>query len=149
VSALAVEPAAGPVIFVCGRNAVRSPMAEALWRRRFGDAAAALSCGVSPAAWPDGFMIAVMEELGLDLSAFECRGLDQLGGFCPARVISVAAEADAQARRLADRCGVPFEAWPAPDPTLETGGRERRLEAYRAVRDGLVERIARCELESR
>jgi len=147
MSALAADPAAGPVVFVCGRNAVRSPMAEALWRARFGEGA--LSCGVAPAAWPDGFMIAVMSELGADLADFECRGLDALEDFCPARVISVAVEADAQARALADRCGVPFEAWPVDDPTLEQGGREARLDAYRAARDAIQARIAKAAAEPR
>jgi len=33
------------------------------------------------------------------------------------------------------------EYWPTPDPTLAQGSREQRLEAYRAVRDGLSDRV--------
>ncbi len=34
-----------------------------------------------------------------------------------------------------------LEYWPTFDPTLATGSRERMLEAYREVRDGLEARI--------
>jgi protein-tyrosine-phosphatase len=33
------------------------------------------------------------------------------------------------------------EYWPTPDPTVATGSREQRLEAYRQVRDLLTRRI--------
>jgi hypothetical protein len=36
---------------------------------------------------------------------------------------------------------IDVEYWPTPDPTLETGSRERVLDAYRAVRDSLEARI--------
>ncbi len=148
MSAYDGAPGRAAVIFVCGRNAVRSPMAEALWRRRFGGARPAVSCGVEPAAWPDGFMIAVMAEDGVDMEAFECRGLEAVKGLAPALVVSMAPEADAPAKRLAQTSGARFEAWPLSDPALERGGRESKLAAYRAVRDEIAARIARCAAES-
>ena len=33
------------------------------------------------------------------------------------------------------------EYWPTPDPTLVSGSREQVLDAYRAVRDQLADRI--------
>jgi hypothetical protein len=35
------------------------------------------------------------------------------------------------------------EYWPTPDPTLTSGNREQILAAYRAVRDGLFQRLKR------
>lgn len=136
------------VIFVCARNAVRSPMAEALWRRRFGDDAAAVSCGLSPAAWPDGFMIAVMAEKGLDLSSFECRDLAEAGDDPAELVVCLAPEAGGEAAAFAERRDAEYALWPVIDPTTQAGGREARLAAYRAARDDIEARIARYMRES-
>ena len=140
----APAPSAGalpPAVFVCGRNSIRSPMAEALWRRRFGSGAQAVSCGVDPAAFPDGFMIAVMAEIGADLSRFECRGLDDVAPGPDTAVIALAAEAVAPARALAETAGARFFDWTQPDPATIEGKREQRLDAYRGVRDALIARI--------
>lgn len=131
-----------PVVFVCGRNSVRSPMAEALWRARFGADALAVSCGVEPASYPDGFMIAVMAEDGADLSGFEPRGLDAVEAVSGALVVCLAAEAHEAAQGLAKRCAARLEDWHLPDPVKVEGSREARLEAYRAIRDQLKARIA-------
>ena len=129
------------VVFVCGRNSIRSPMAEALWRRRFGPGAQAVSCGVDPAAFPDGFMIAVMAEIGADLSRFECRGLGDVAPGPDTAVIALAAEAAAPARALAESAGSRFLDWAQPDPAAVEGKREQRLDAYRGVRDALIAKI--------
>ncbi len=129
------------VVFVCGRNAVRSPMGEALWRKRFGAQAQAVSCGVEPAAFPDGYMIAVMAETGADLSRFECRDLNDVSPGPGSLVVCLAEEACDEARRLAERTGARAEDWVLPDPTEAPGGRDAKLDAYRAVRDRLAERI--------
>jgi protein-tyrosine-phosphatase len=36
---------------------------------------------------------------------------------------------------------VDVEYWPTHDPSLATGSREQIMDAYRAVRDGLMKRI--------
>lgn len=131
-----------PVVFVCGRNSVRSPMAEALWRARFGAGAVAVSCGVEPAELADGFMIAVMREEGADLSGFEPQGLDAVPDMPGALIVCLAAEAHEAAQALAARCAARVEDWHLPDPVAVEGSREARLEAYRAVRETLKARIA-------
>lgn len=130
------------VVFVCGRNSVRSPMAEALWKARFGKDARVVSCGVEPADYADGFMIAVMREEGADLSGFEPQGLDAVPDLTGARVICLAAEAHEAAAALAKRCSAGLEDWHLADPVAHEGSREARLEAYRAVREALKARIA-------
>ena len=136
------------VIFVCARNAVRSPMAEALWRLKSGSRAPAVSCGLSPAAWPDGFMIAVMAEKGVDLSGFECRDLAEAGDDPAELVVCLAREAGAQAAAFAERRDADYVLWPVTDPTTVAGGREARLQAYRGARDDIEARIARYVRES-
>lgn len=123
-------------------------MAEALWRARFGEDAPAVSCGVAPATYADGFMIAVMAETGADLSSFECRDLAHTAIDADTLVVCLAEEACDEARRLAGEAGARFEDWRLPDPAIVEGGRETKLDAYRAVRDELARRIAGFERET-
>jgi protein-tyrosine-phosphatase len=123
-------------------------MAEGLWRLRFGAQAPAVSCGVAPAAWPDGFMISVIEEKGADMSAFECRDLAQAADDPVELVVCLAEEVSDEAAGFAERRDADYELWPVKDPTTVSGGRESRLEAYRAARDAIEARIARYVRES-
>lgn len=130
------------VVFVCARNAVRSPMAETFWRRRFGPDAPASSCGVEPAPWPDGFMINVMGELEIDLSGFECRDMEATADTPVELVVCLAEEAGAAASAFAERRGAAYEFWPIGDPARVEGQHERRLDAYRSARDAIAARVA-------
>jgi protein-tyrosine-phosphatase len=130
------------VLFVCGRNAIRSPMGEALWRKQFGPKAEARSCGVIPAAFADGFMLAVMLEKGIDLSDASPIALRGIGEPSPDMVISVSRAADRMAQEYCEETGAAFLAWPVDDPSETGGGRDMRLEAYRKTRDSIAERIA-------
>lgn len=136
------------VVFVCARNAVRSPMAEGLWRLQFGSNASAVSCGVAPAAWPDGFMISVMQEKGVDLSGFECRPMEAAADDPVELVICLASEVDRDAAGFAERRGADYQLWPIGDPGEARGGREAKLEAYRAARAVIEARIAQYQRDS-
>jgi len=56
------------VLFACGMNAVRSPMAAGLLRRMFGTSVYVGSAGVQKGEL-DPFAVVVMEEIGIDISA--------------------------------------------------------------------------------
>ncbi|WP_421858122.1 low molecular weight phosphatase family protein [Oceanicaulis sp.] len=129
------------VVFVCGRNAVRSPMAEGFWKARFGADCLARSCGVEPAAWPDGFMINVMGESGVDLSSFECRDLADTADDPVELVVCLSRDADPAASAFADARGAEYHLWAIPDPAEAEGRHEARLDAYRAARDAIKARI--------
>lgn len=130
------------VVFICARNAVRSPMAEALWRARFGTQARVVSCGVAPASLPDGHMIAVMGETGVDLSNHECRDMDDIAGEPAELVVCLSDDVEEAARAFANARGAAFAAWPVDDPSI-AGGRDRFLvlAVYRAARDAIDARI--------
>ncbi|XBQ15437.1 MAG: low molecular weight phosphatase family protein [Oceanicaulis sp.] len=136
------------VIFVCGRNAVRSPMAEALYRRLVGEGARASSCGVEPAGMADGYMISVMAELGEDLSDFDCRDLADAREDPADLVVCLAADVDAEARAFAEKRGARYALWPIEDPTRADGDRFLKLAAYRAARDAIEARISALGAES-
>jgi len=56
-------------------------------------------------------------------------------------IVTLSPEAHHQALELTRRLPVEVEYWPTPDPSSIAGNREQQLDAYRAVRDQLVERI--------
>ena len=67
----------GAVLFVCSRNAVRSPMASALMRHVYGSRIYVASAGVNPGE-PDSIAIQVMNEMGIDISGRRPRGVDEV-----------------------------------------------------------------------
>lgn len=142
---LAARRAAHPqaVLFACGLNSIRSPMAAALFRRFFGKSAYVGSAGVK--AGPlDPFAVAVMDEIGLDISkhrpqTFE--DLEEWEGLNFDLIVTLSPEAHHRAIELTRVIAVDVEYWPTPDPSDAAGNREQVLDAYRAVRDQLMQRI--------
>jgi protein-tyrosine-phosphatase len=133
----------GAVLFACNHNRVRSPMAESLMKLMFGDRVYVDSCGLrrDEDDDPDPFAVAVMDELGADLSRHRAKTFDDLEDDSFDVVISLTPEAQHRAVELARHRAVEIEYWPTLDPTLTMGSREAALEAYRGVRDALAARI--------
>lgn len=133
----------GAVLFACAFNAVRSPMAEAIARHFFGRSIYVQSAGARKGD-PDPFMVAVLEEIGIDASKHKPRTLDELEeweGLNFDLIITMSPEAHHRALDMTRTHSVEVEYWPTQDPTLVQGSREQVMDAYRAVRDGLVRRI--------
>lgn len=131
------------VLFACKRNAVRSPMAAALASHYFGTRIFIDSVGVEQGEI-DPFVTAVMAELGIDIEAHQPKTFAALDEEAFDLIITLAPEAHHHALDLTRIWSVDVEYWPTQDPTpvAEMGRpRETILEAYRAVRDALTERI--------
>ena len=129
------------VLLACNLNRVRSPMAAALLRHRFGARVFIDSCGLKPAETVDPFAAAIMAEVGLDISGHQPKGFDDLEDGSFDLVISLTPEAHHRAVELARGRAVDLEYWPVYDPTLEGGSREQRLTAYRNLRSDLGRRL--------
>jgi protein-tyrosine-phosphatase len=132
------------VLFACGLNAIRSPMAAAMLRQMLGSSIYVGSAGVRKGE-PDPFAVAVMAEIGLDISrhkALTFEELDDLEGLNFDLVVTLAPEAHHRALEITRTNAVDVEYWPTPDPSVAEGSREQRLEAYRAVRDQLLAHIS-------
>ena len=131
------------VLFACGLNSVRSPIAAALFGQIFGRAVYVGSAGVRKGEL-DPFAVAVMAEIGLDISRHKpltFEELDEWEGLNFDLIVSLAPEAHHRALELTRTNAVDVEYWPTADPTAVEGSREQRLEAYRAARDMLAARI--------
>ncbi len=131
------------VLFSCGQNAVRSPMAAGLFRHLFGKSIYVASAGVQKGEL-DPFVVAVMAELGIDISRHKphtFEELDDLEGLNFDLIVTLSPPAHHKALELTRTLAADVEYWPTPDPTAIEGSREQKLEAYRAVRDELLRHI--------
>lgn len=128
------------VLFACSENAIRSPMAEALLKHLLGHRIYVDSCGVR-AGELDPFVVAVLDELGIDRSMHRPKTFDDLEDTSFDLIVSLSPEAQHSAVEMTRTMACDVEFWNTFDPSLVEGSRETRLEAYRAVRDQLLERI--------
>jgi protein-tyrosine-phosphatase len=139
----APAPRPQAVLFACGLNAVRSPMAAALLKHMLGRSLYVGSAGVRKGE-RDAFAAAVMEEIGIDLNThgpITFEELEDLEGLNFDLIITLSPEAHHKALELTRTLAVEVEYWPTLDPTTVEGNREQRLAVYRAVRDQLLQRI--------
>ena len=130
------------VLFACGMNSVRSPMAAGLFKHFFGRTYVS-SAGVRKGDL-DPFAVAAMEELGLDIGKHKPITLEELEdweGLNFDLIVTLSPEAHHRALELTRSIAADVEYWPTPDPTVSEGSREQRMDAYRAVRDQLQKRI--------
>jgi protein-tyrosine-phosphatase len=128
------------VLFACTLNAIRSPIAEALLKHFQGSRIYVQSVGVRPGAI-NPFAVAVMDEMGIDISRHRRRSFDDLEDDSFDLVISLSPEAQHRAVEMTRHMACEVEFWNTFDPSLVEGSREVRLDAYRDVRDALMRRI--------
>jgi protein-tyrosine-phosphatase len=131
------------VLFACGLNSVRSPMAAGLFKRLVGPNTYVTSAGVRKDEL-DPFAVAALDEVGIDIAkhrpmTFE--DLDEWEGLNFDLIVTLAPEAHHKALEITRTMATDVEYWPTVDPTATEGSREQRLNAYREVRDQLTERI--------
>ena len=130
----------GSVLFVCGMNAIRSPMAEAIARGLVGKGTYIASAGVRHGE-RDPFVDAVLAEVGLDLGNREPQSLDELEDDFFDLIVTLAPEAHHRALDMNRGNAVDIIYWPTPDPSVAAGTREQILASYREVRDMLALRL--------
>lgn len=125
-------------MFLCTHNSARSQMAEGLLRHLGGDRFDVHSAGTEATmVRPDA--VAVMAELGVDISDQESETLERYLGEPFDYVVTVCDDAN-------ETCPVFPGAenrlhWSFEDPSRAAGGEEERLAVYRRVRDEIRARI--------
>jgi protein-tyrosine-phosphatase len=139
-------PSAKPqaVLFACGFNSVRSPMAVGLFKQLVGSATYVASAGVRKRDL-DPFAVVALGEVGVDIARHRPMTFEELEdweGLNFDLIVTLAPEAHHKALELTRTIAADVEYWPTPDPTAVEGTREQRLAAYRQVRDQLTERIS-------
>ena len=126
------------VLFVCVHNSARSQMAEGMLRAWAGDRFEVASggteaTGVRPEA------IAVMGELGIDISGHASKTVEQFMGQPWDFLIPVCEEACEACPYVPGAKAV--LRWTFDDPSAATGSEEQRLAEFRRVRDLMAAQI--------
>ena len=134
------------VLFCCDHNAVRSPMAEGLMKKYYGQSAYVQSAGVTNDMEIDGFSIAVCAEMGIELSRHRSRSFDEmqrmgddLGQFD--LIVALSPASQRMALDLTRLYHLEVEYWPILDPTAIGDGRDAKLSAYRQARNQIRDRM--------
>jgi len=128
------------VLFACSENSVRSPMAEALTKRLYGQATYVDSVGVR-ASDVDAFAAAALDELGVDMHRHHAKTFEDVDPSSFELIVTLTPEAHHRALEFTRGTATKVEYWPIPDPAAVEGAREARLEAFRHARDVILARL--------
>ena len=129
------------VLFACTMNSARSPMAEAILKFLHGNHIYVDSVGVRSREI-DGFAITVMDEIGIDLTQHKAKTFDNLEDNYYDLVIPLSPEAQHRAVEMTRVMACKIEFWNIFDPSIfENEDRDSRLDAYRQIRDQLMDKI--------
>lgn len=126
------------VLILCTGNSARSQMAEGILRQINGENYDVESAGLEPShVRPEA--IRAMREIGIDISGHRSKSVDEFTGQQFDYVITVCDNAN-------ESCPLyPAETerihWSFSDPAAVTGSDDVRLEAFRKVRDEILERL--------
>ena len=128
------------LLFACSENSVRSPMAEALAKRLYGQAVYVESVGVR-ARDVDGFVISALDELGIDVHRHHAQTFEDVDPTSFELIVTLSPEAHHRALEFTRGTAAEVEYWPLPDPSAVEGTREVQLDAYRQARDMILTRL--------
>jgi arsenate reductase len=126
------------VLIVCTGNSARSQMAEGLFRQEAGGRYEVFSAGTRPTqVRPEA--IAVMREVGIDISGHRSKSADEFTGRALDLVITVCDNANETCPVFPG--GTQRLHWPFDDPAAVAGSEEQRKAAFRTIRDQIHARI--------
>ncbi|NQW50697.1 MAG: low molecular weight phosphatase family protein [Rhodospirillales bacterium] len=128
------------LLFACSENSVRSPMAEALAKRLYGQAVYVDSVGVR-ASEVDGFAVTALDELDIDVHRHHAKTFGDVDPASFELIVTLSPEAHHRALEFTRGTATEVEYWPMPDPSAVEGSREMRLDAYRHTRDQVLARL--------
>ena len=135
------------ILFVCGKNSIRSPIAELLARRMLPNNIYVASAGIKRGE-RDPFVDAVLSEEGLSLDDRQPRGIEELADGYFDLIVTLTPLAHHAVLERTQGFSIDVEYWPTPDPTFVAGSREQIISAYRDVRDRLKHQIS-CKFASK
>lgn len=120
------------VLFLCTANSCRSQMAEGIANHFLGDRLEAVSAGTE-ASFVNPRAIAVLKEIGIDISQHRSKNLDEFAEQDFAYVITLCGDAN-------EKCplffgGVQRTHLGFSDPAKAMGGEEEILTEFRKIRD--------------
>ncbi len=130
------DPARPLVLILCTGNSCRSHMAEGILRHAVDGRVEVASAGSRPAGYVHPKAVAVMAEIGIDLSEHHSKHMDQFLDKPVHTVITVCGNADQACPMFPGQ--VRRYHWGFDDPAQATGTEEEILAEFRRVRDEIV-----------
>lgn len=118
------------ILFVCGQNSIRSPMAEAIARSVLPPSVYVASAGVKDGE-RDPFVDVILAEEGLSLGDRQPRRYADLEDGFFDLIVTLSPEAHHVAMSATQTEATAVEFWPMPDPSAVTGSRAQILDSYR------------------
>ncbi len=125
------------LIFLCVANSIRSQMAESLAQKIFGQDAKIESAGSNPGSRVHPSAVAVMAEVGLDISQNRPKSMDNVDLQQADLVITLCSEEvcpvlPANVKKLH---------WPTPDPISQIAAFKSEIESFRNTRELLMQKL--------
>ena len=126
------------VLFICTKNSARSQMAEGLINHDLAGKVQAFSAGIEPSS-VHPLAIAVMKEVGIDISRHRSKSIDEFADEKFDFVITLCDQA-------AESCPIFFGGvqrihMGLPNPAAVSGNPEEKMAAFRKVRDQIREEV--------
>ena len=134
----------GSVLFLCTRNAIRSPLAEGLMKQELALASQRGVFVASAGLYPtdiDGFVVSVLGEQDVDMHRHQSRPFDAHSDGGYDLIIALSKQAEGEALDAMRAQATDVESWDVLDPSLVDGTRDMKLDAYRETRDQIRAKI--------
>jgi arsenate reductase len=126
------------ILFLCTANSCRSQMAEGIANHFWGDRLEAFSAGTQ-ASFVNPIAIAVLKEIGIDISKHRSKNLSEFDGQTFDDVITLCGEANETCPLYiggTKKTHIGFD-----DPAQAKGSNEEVLSEFRRVRDDIKEKL--------
>lgn len=127
------------VLFLCTGNSCRSHMAEGLTNHFLDDRWTAVSAGTEPSGYVHPLAIAVLAELGIDISNHTSKTADEFRDTPLDLVITVCDDAAENCPLWLGQGTIVHISF--PDPANATGTDEEKMLVFRQVRDDIQEQV--------
>ena len=134
------------VLFCCDHNAIRSPMAEGIFKKLFGKSIFVQSAGIKHDTEIDGFAVSVCAEINVTLERHQSRSFnemekwgDDISSFD--LIIALSPAAQRAALEYTRYFSLDIEYWPILDPSGLHEDRTSILKAYRTTMYQIMKRI--------
>jgi arsenate reductase (thioredoxin) len=128
-----MKPTKPNVLILCTGNSCRSHLAEGILRQAAGDLMEVHSAGSNPAGYVHPKAIAVLKEIGIDISAHTSKHMNEFLNRDVTTVITVCGNADQACPMFPGQ--VNRHHWGFDDPAHATGTEEQIMDCFRRVRD--------------
>jgi arsenate reductase (thioredoxin) len=132
------------ILFICSHNSARSQMAEAMASNLFSDRLEASSAGSSPTA-VSPYSIAVMKEMGIDISKNRAKHLNEFTGRRFDYAVTLCSDEEEFCPFFPDATEHLHHSVNAPEGAENT--EKGRLDAMRSMRDDILAWIRKTFIE--